>query len=895
MGLFGSSSQTIVSSVVYNLAGDVAKRPNFLKTALASAILGDSPSIPQSITSSYLNGPGLRLKTFSSWAAKNYTNVVGVTAGNIVTGNSLKNDVLATQIPALAGYTVEIESSDLGIADISWWAEQYILTNHPDRIQTHWHADYLNGQCVITYVDGTKDTFTPAGFNPDAKYIFAGYTLNTGKAAGPVVTGNVVSLGSTAFPDTSDWTLDSQTMAQKTINLTTHIHTQSNFSDGRASIVGPTTDIVNAALVVETHTVFEKTDYKGIDPANVTRTHSLRSVMYQDQTASSVAGTAVAVEAARQTLPDGVLQVDYTITAADQLVFSRTYRTDTQDVTNSTTSAMQIFIYPQGGGNATLDAMFAAPANIGTFLPYIPIRIDNKMLSTTYQPDIYAAAKKAYKKATGGKFDDLVDSINTNKSIGDIDYAYVVFGVSLNTTELTAKEYMFKFFETMMLSASFTPHAYSQFKTQWAKAQASQDAFGKWLGTNGGFGQPVGAAPAVTPYPSLPVQAIGMQTDHKTNLNYEIQVLWNGIEKTIGAGILDAAHKVGDIWWTVNGADQFDQLFYVSQDPSIGGFTNSFKVNHVTLNWQVDDNNWKQLSIYGLLHKNLIYNGMAVETSVIDAINDTGESPFIIPLHEEIFKSTSMVDSTQLSTACCYLVFNCYQVVKKKWYQTGLFSIILIVVVIVITIYSGGFGATSAGLLGTNAAVGASLGFAGAAAAIVGAVANAIAAIILMKTIGLVSTAAFGDKVGAIIGAVASLVAITVGTAYMNGANFSTALTQLTSPKNILQLTSAVGKGYTQYLGAETQDIINQTEQVSADYNTQSKTISDLFDQNVANLSGVDSSALTDAASQQYQAESPSSFLSRTLMTGSDISELDSQLISQFTSLTLDTSQNLVT
>jgi hypothetical protein len=41
--------------------------------------------------------------------------------------------------------------------------------------------------------------------------------------------------------------------------------------------------------------------------------------------------------------------------------------------------------------------------------------------------------------------------------------------------------------------------------------------------------------------------------------------------------------------------------------------------------------------------------------------------------------------------------------------------------------------------------------------------------------------------------------------------------------------------------------------------------------------------------------EPPSTFLNRTLMTGSDIAELTSTLITQYTSLTLDMNQNLVT
>jgi hypothetical protein len=846
MGFFGSNSQTIVSSSVYNLAGDIKDRPNFLKTAVLSGVVGESGgSVSDTIRQAYRSGPGMSLRNFSRWAAgsSGYDTTVGFTSGQVSTGNKLDGYALAGQLPKVAGSTVNLQSSDLGYGDITWWAEQRILVNKPTFIGTNWHCDYVNGQAVITYADGSKESFIPTGFDPEIKYIFATYTTSTGAVNGTLVTGSTVNLGTAAFPSVTGWTRIDTILTPVTLQLTG----------------GPTTRM-------NTTGVYQKDTYQGIDPTNPKRTHTLHQIMYQTENVVA-AGATTAI--------------------------SRSYRIDSQDITNASTGGLQVFIYPFGSGNAVLDAMFALPDDMGTFFPYIPIRIDNKMVSDSYQPAVYAMAKKAYKKATGAKFDDLVAKIQDNASIGDIDYAYIVFGASLNSPEITAKKYIWAFFEAVMDSATFSPRAYTRFKTQWATAQASQDTYNSWVAANGGVGFTSTNAPPVTAFPALPTQSIEIKTSNTTNINFDMKISWNGIEEDSGAGMADVAHAAGDMWWTINGADTFSRTVRTTNDPTVQPLTNSVQVPNVTLWWQVDANNWKSLTLYGLLHQNFIYNGKSVDISGTQAINDTEESGFIIPMHEDIFKSMTLKDATQMATASCYIVLNCYQVVKKKWYQTGLFSVIMIIVIIVITILTWGAGTGPAAA--AYSAIGTAVGLTGTAAIIAGMAISMIAAMVLSKILGAVAKAAFGDKVGAIVGAIATVVVMVVGMNMAGGANLGTALSQLTSPSNLLQLTNAVGQGVSQYVGYEAQDIIKQTNDMLESYNAKEADVQDAYKAlGTSDLASFDPTQLTDTG-RSHTYEPASSFLNRTLMTGSDIAELTTSLISEFTSLTLDPNQNLVT
>jgi hypothetical protein len=847
MGFFSAGSTTVVASSIYNLAGDVKDRPNFLKTTVLSGVINDSDSLGETIRDGYRNGPGMTLRNFSKWAAgsSGYAEKVGFVSGQISTGNRLDAHLLAQQIPSAAGETVSIQSMDLGYGDISWWAEQYILSHRPELIETDWHADYLMGQCYITYADRSVDVFVPEGFDPQARYLFAAYTLDTGKVDGPVVPGQTVNVGTGAFPSTVGWALVSSTLTPVTLQLSA------------TTVQG-----------MDTVNVFQQTSYLGIDLANRSRTHSSRQIM---------------------------TQTENVVAAGNTTAISRSYRIDTQDITNTVSSGLKVFIYASGSGNAVLDAMFAAPKDMGSFFPYIPVRINNRMVSPSYQPEVYTAAKRAYLKATGGRFNKLIDKINDNQSIGDIDYAYVVFGVSANVEEPTAKKYMWAFFESIMESASFDFRAYSRFKTQWELADASQKAYLAWADANGGVGMQATKPPVLIPYPALPWQSIEMKTSGTKNLNFNMKISWNGVEPASGAGMADATHKVGDIWWTINGSDIYTKSLRPGND--LAQVINlSTQVSSVTLWWQVDANNWKSLTLYGLVHQNFIYDGKSVDIGITDAINDREESGFIIPLHEEIFRSTGLKDSTQMATACVYMVFNCYQVVKKKWYQSWWFSVIMIIIIIVITWLTWGTGtgpATSA-----YGAIGGAIGLSGTAAVIAGIAISMIAAMVLSKVLGLIAKAAFGDKVGAIVGAIATVVIMVVGMNMAAGGSWTTALSQLTEPATLLTITNAIGQGVNEYMAVETQDVIKQTTEMLESYNAKQADVQDAYRAlGLDNMASFDPMQLTDTGkpTQQHVYEPASSFLNRTLMTGSDIAELTHALISQFTSLTLDPAQTLVT
>jgi len=66
MGLFSGKTKVYVASSVYNLAGDIKDRANYLKTTVVGSVLADNSNrtITDDITRSYINGPGIRMRQY---------------------------------------------------------------------------------------------------------------------------------------------------------------------------------------------------------------------------------------------------------------------------------------------------------------------------------------------------------------------------------------------------------------------------------------------------------------------------------------------------------------------------------------------------------------------------------------------------------------------------------------------------------------------------------------------------------------------------------------------------------------------------------------------------------------------------------------------------------------
>lgn len=882
MGLFSGSKKVFVSSVVYNMAGDENKRPNFLKTNVVGSVLNGDPSLGETMTNNYLTGPGIKLRQFGRWArSSGYSEALGLSSANSYGNANVNRAVIASTIPHAGDETVYIQYADIGVANYSYWVDQWLVNNRPEKLDDAYVVDFKDDikQVTITYSDNTTDVFTITGFDPSKRYLYTRYTLVRENIAGAPVMGPVRTADTNSdFPSTVGWNQQSKTDSPGSVDMLKTTKVRSTYSDGRPAEENIST-VTTPTAYVDYDARYTRTEYQGEDPV----TKDLISVTYE-LFISKVHKKKITVteDTVTETIAGGVTKTTVTTVTTESLDYGGTYQENYVRTILKSWSNINIIIYQEGSGNPALDAMFPSPGSVGSYFPFIPVRIDNRFIEDGYYDELLPLVKKATRKAINGRYTDIVSKVEENPDLKDIDYAYMVFGVSINVKENACRRYIYEFFQNALLTTGPTVTAYQQWRTLWLQAKASQDYWDQWRNdqTDDGlplFGDP---EPVIIPYPLLPSYRV--QVSSSGGLNYNLSTIWAGLEESVGIGKLKPDAKAGDVWFEYGGTEEFKEK--IRTESQI--FESTFSVENVLLKYQETSTTWRVLSFYGLKSQNMIYGGKSVDISAWEGISDTDESGFIIPLHEESFKSTALVQSTQMSTACVFLVFNCYQVVRQKWYQSGFFQIFIVIAVIVISVYTGGAAAGGgAGLLGTSAAVGTTLGFTGITALIVGAAANAIAAMILTSVISKASTMLFGEKLGAIIATIASIVAMQVGTSLANNQAWSASFAQLLKADNILKLSMSAANGVANYMQAVTSEIVNSTNQLVQDYKVESQKVAEAYAREFGDT-GVLLDPATIAESADGLFEKPESFFQRTLMVGSDVAEMSLNMIGQFADIT---------
>ena len=302
------------------------------------------------------------------------------------------------------------------------------------------------------------------------------------------------------------------------------------------------------------------------------------------------------------------------------------------------------------------------------------------------------------------------------------------------------------------------------------------------------------------------------------------------------------------------------------------------------LHWQVSANEWRTISIKKAICQLTGLPGANTggQAALWQVVNNLGDVPFIFPLHEPTLDTMPKLDAIEVCQEAMNILVGSYTLINTSSLLGGILFFIAGVLLVAFPPSAAGIG-----LLGTNAAVGAAIGLAGTAAAIAGLVINAVAALIVLKIISKASVAVFGEKIGAIIGAVVGFAAVTVGTGLMNGQSMSSIWSSMGSAQNIMALTNSVGSGISGYVSAAIAELNAEMQDMSATFESKTTELEKAYAEEFGYGSRVlDPMSLTGSVSGNFM-ETPSVFLTRTLLTGSDIAEISLGMIDSFTDLTL--------
>lgn len=519
--------------------------------------------------------------------------------------------------------------------------------------------------------------------------------------------------------------------------------------------------------------------------------------------------------------------------------FKKHTRTDVQVLSRS-----KYFMYELGKGTyPALDVLVSRTANMSPYIPAVPLRQDNQdMFHESLKLTMQYKTRKRLLKRMGIDVNKLVDQVNDNKNIKDIDYAFVVLGVALNSQTRCGKAYLYSFFETMMNDQKYT-----------------QAIFDVWnAGTNETKNK-------VNPSINTLEYFNGTQNKH----NYTVKIQWNYISKSLVSGVIG---KVGTITSTIGP----EQRFTFAQAMGFGDMV--LDMTNYYLRKQITGDVYEEMIVSGLVYDNMVYNNKSVTVTAYEAFNmSDGEGEgFIVPLNMDAFRAMKPLDRTQLSYECSYMVFNCYKIVKKKWYQRGFFKVIMVVAAIVVTYFTAGTGSYT---MAMATAIGSAIAVSATVALIIASTITVLAGIVLGSLLSKGAVKLFGEKWGRVIAAIVTIV-LTRKAAGSGVGGATNSTTQITA-QTIVQALGAVQKVYSAYTEGAIIEMQDEMKALREKYDKDMKRVENLMKelQGSGNMFQLEDYMI---ASERLTFESPDDFLARTLMVGSDVVDMTLGLVDNY-------------
>jgi len=900
MGLFSSKKIITVSSTLYNMAGDERDRPDFLKGTVFSSVISNSPSIADDLNTAYMGGPGLQQKQFFQYYDRN--NFPGLPTASIVNTVTLNPLDVQPEIPlspvppAPAGLNLRCYAAEVTDGSFESWIERWILQNHPTRIGEDWLGEYEPSTNEFSVEFPNNDTFIWTNniapvYSPSKRYIVAKYIEYLDESEEAVQTGSE-TVDDPVLPDTTGFTnlVTSGTFTPVTLQRVRN--TILSYNNGDPDLQVETN--VDADVPGEVHNWNQEWEKETVTSVSGLQVQGLRELLYIQAT-DVVTNDYSNVVVTQTDLGGGVIETRTETTTGEQVTDQYTHRIDTQILLSGNQyGPEQIFIYELNTGNSILDALVQDVDVSGLpqeFFPFMPVRINNVSVADPVYADLYDDMSKAYKRGFGykKKFGSLVESVEENPSIADIDYAYLCFGASLNVKEMACRRYIFNFFQKMIpFQSGGSGSAMANLQTQVDEYDAALQALRDWETQVANMNQdrlwtelpPRPEIPAISPPPTNTI------TLAEASLGFDIRMVWvhaevnqfNGTFTRQDSDVLGQQAKNNDIELRVGTPFTWEEReSYNTRDGEKERVIQK-SIPSMEIWWQTDPGSYRVMTVWGLVSYNYIYGGKAVVITSTEALQDTEESGFLVPLHYPTMLEIGIVDYTQMATANSHILFNSYEVTKQRWYERGIFKILLVIAILIVAVivFPGAF-AAGGGILGGNLALGTALGLTGTAALVAGVVANYIASIIIAEVLKIVGTALFGEKWGALFSAIAGFA---IGAA-MTGM-------KIFSAKGILGLGNALANGYAGWVQgniAEMQeDLVGEQDAYEETMDKINEMLKDLYNQNGLNfnpMSLMDGTRNT-GGSGGYLPETLDGYISRATMTGGDVVDLTFAMVNDF-------------
>lgn len=284
---------------------------------------------------------------------------------------------------------------------------------------------------------------------------------------------------------------------------------------------------------------------------------------------------------------------------------------------------------------------------VNQFFPIVPLRLNKQSYTDPDLADteLYKTSKALMAKA-GIVWSQLDAGVNENPDIEEVNHAYIMNAISIETEDIHSKKYLFNYFLDL-------------------EAQSGIDKynFDKWL---------EGSAGSTTP----PINTLTISSGTwKSSISY-YYIHSSSVDKVVGP------------------VDTVDISFigYSRVSPTNLGYSREDDNSKLVITKQVTETSCIEIEVSGLVYRNEISgSGRFVRIGLDDLDQPDDDTELLIPLNLGIVEKMTFTERHYIYYDSFKVVFNAFKKQKLKWYQTGFFQFVVVVIAIAVAVYTGYF------------------------------------------------------------------------------------------------------------------------------------------------------------------------------------------------------------
>jgi len=317
------------------------------------------------------------------------------------------------------------------------------------------------------------------------------------------------------------------------------------------------------------------------------------------------------------------------------------------------------------------------------FFPVIPLRYENADMTREdiRTTPLYKTSKQLLKKINLD-FNTLAENLNESEDIAEIDHAYILFGIDLQTTNVTSLVYLTEYFHMLWETAVLGRYQYlNQLQTQ-SPLQYNEKVFssrGAWDSagyhtteiyeyTAGGVEYD---ATVTIINSTVASNLVEYGLDLSMTFSYITSVIRSGTIGAVGTATLAKTAGLNTKGW-----DEAERFL-------LGEYSD---LAYITLRHQITAGTYREVTVYGLAHTNFVYGDRGVHTTIDSLIEDEDNHSFIIPLHYGVARMLTIKQQNLLYQEALLLMVNSYEFTELGFFETSFFQFLIGFVMMAISV-----------------------------------------------------------------------------------------------------------------------------------------------------------------------------------------------------------------